>query len=796
MLPPPRRRRRSSDRPGSDARDSRWQRARATCAVVLALLVGASGCDDTRSDADARPPFDAGLVLDATGDGPGLALDGDGPADARPLDAYVAPSPDEMFLPRVRELIRQMTLDEKVAQLQNAAPAIPRLGIPAYDYWNESLHGVARNGLATVFPQVIGMSASFDATLVHEVAVAISDEARAKFHDTLRRVGSTRYFEGLTFFAPNVNLLRDPRWARGHETFGEDPVLTATLATEYVRGLQGDDPVFLKTIATAKHFAVHSGPEATRHGFDAVVTPRDLAESYLPQFEELARDANVYSFMAAYNRVNGEACSASPTLLQHTLREAWGFRGYVVSDCYGIEDLHHAHMLAPTAQAAAALALRAGTDLECGAVYGSLPVAIAEGLATEADVDRALERVLLSRFRLGLFEPAGAVAYADIDMTVVDSPAHRDLALQASRESLVLLQNDGTLPLDTRLPLRVAVVGPTADDRDVLLGSYHGDPSSTTTVLDGIRMLAPSGSTIVHVPGCDVVGTDVSGIAAAQDAAVSADVVVAVLGLTPRYENEPEKVGPPAGDRTTLDLPGVQQLLLEQVATAGKPLILVLTGSSFGVTWAAVHANAIVASFYPGQDGGRAVGELLFGAFSPSGRLPMTYYASADDLPAFDDYRMQSRTYRFFSGTPLFEFGSGLGYTTFRFEMLGAPATSAVADPLSFDVRVTNTGARRSGVPVQVYLERATPSPQGPRRWLAAFSRVELDPSASTVVHFALPPRRLARVDASGRRLVEPTELVVSAGDGQPGAGGAYPSPARGASARVTLTGAVLELPR
>ena len=740
------------------------------------------------------------LLVAACGDDAGSRSGASGDAGA-PRDAFVAPlprdaglalpSPDEMFRARAVDLVRQMTLEEKIAQLQTSAPAIARLGLPAYDYWNEALHGVAQSGLATVFPQPIGLAATFDEELVERIGVAISDEGRAKFHDTLRRTGGSGTFEGLTFFAPNVNLLRDPRWGREHETYGEDPVLTATLGGAYVRGMQGDDPIFLKTVSTAKHFAVHSGPEATRHSFNAVVSARDLGESYLPQFEELVRDVGVYSVMAAYNRVNGEACTASPTLLQHTLRERWRFGGYVVGDCYALEDLFHDHGLARTASEAVALALHAGTDLDCGSTYATaLGTAIAEGRVTEADIDRALVRVLLSRFRLGLFEPPGAVAYASIPLEVVDSAEHRALALAASRESLVLLRNDGVLPLDPARAWHLAVVGPTASDEDVLVGSYHGTPSRVTTIVDGIRAVAGAGATVDYVPGTDIVGTDTRGIARAVAASESADVVIAVVGLSPIYENEPETAGPQAGDRTTLALPGAQQALLEAVVAVGKPVIVVLTGGPFGVTWASDHAAAIIAAFYPGQDGGAAVAELIFGRFSPSGHLPVTYYARAEDLPAFDDYRMQGRTYRFFAGAPLYPFGLGLSYTSFRLSSLRVAAEVAVGDSVGIDVDVTNTGARTGAAVVQVYLRHGSATaPTDPLRSLAAFARAELAAGETRTLHLTLSARRLAIVDDLGRRIVEPGSISIAVGLGQPRDDGTYASDVEGLSTTLLLTG-------
>jgi len=566
------------------------------------------------------------------------------------------------FHERARELVAKMTLAEKVSQLVNASPAIERLGVPAHDWWNECLHGVARAGIATVFPQAIGLAASFDAGLVRRVATAISDEARAKHHEAAR-AGFRGQYAGLTFWSPNLNLYRDPRWGRGQETYGEDPDLTARLGVAFVRGLQGDDPTWLKVVATPKHFAVHSGPEALRHSFDARATRPDLASSYLPQFEAAVRDGKAASIMTAYNRLNGEPCSSSRWLLDELLRGAWGFDGVVVSDCGAIDDIAGGHKVVATRMEAAARALAAGCDLECGGSYRQLADAVAAGLVGEQVIDRAAARVLTARFRLGVFDPPSAVVYSDIPPSVVACAEHVALAREAARRSAVLLVNNGVLPLRRDRRVRVAVIGPNADDMDVLCGNYHGTPSRALTLLAALRE-EPS-LEVSHVRGCELVGGDRSGFAGAASAARSAEVAILVLGLSPRIEGEESGVEladqKSSGDRDTLDLPGVQAELLAAVAQTGTPVVLVLTGGGC-LAFDAGLARAALMIWYPGQEGGPALADLLLGRAPFSGRLPVTFYHSVTDLPPFEDYSMERRTHRFFRGTPLFPFGHGLVY--------------------------------------------------------------------------------------------------------------------------------------
>ena len=687
---------------------------------------------------------------------------------------------------RAADLVRRLTVDEKIAQLMTSAPEIPRLGVPAYDWWSEALHGVARAGRATVFPQAIALAATFDVPLVQRVATAISDEARAKFNLAQARGERGRY-QGLTFFSPNLNIFRDPRWGRGQETYGEDPLLTARMGVAFIEGMQGDDPRLLKTVATAKHFAVHSGPEADRHSFDARPSEHDLADTYLPQFEAAVREARVGSVMAAYNRVDGAPSTASARLLDDTLRKAWGFTGYVVGDCGAVDDIFASHHAAPTPEAAAAMAVRAGTDLDCGRAYATLGPALTRGLVTEAELDRALVRLFTARFGLGLFDPGTATPWSALGESAIDSPAHRQLAREAAARAVVLLENrNSTLPLRESVK-RLAVVGPTADDKEVLLANYHGTPSHAVTLLEGIRAAARArGATIRYARGATLAGSGGSSaqLREAVTAARKSDVVVAVVGLDPQLEGEEnDSALNPAGDRRDLGLPASQEKLLEAVVATGKPVIVVLTGgSALAVPFAAAHAAALLEAWYPGEEGGNAVADLLFGDANPAGRLPITFYRSAADLPPFADYAMHGRTYRYLEKEPLYRFGDGRSYTTFRY------ATLAVASDLrAISVEVQNTGARAGEEVVQVYLASHDPPGYAPHRWLAAFARVSLAPGKRCTVSLQLPPQALTLVDERGARRPLTGAVEVAVGGGQPDRDGRYPDGARGLTASVRL---------
>ena len=859
---------------------------------------------------------------------------------------------------RADDLVSRMKLEEKVSQLMNDSPAIERLGIPAYNWWNECLHGVARAGRATVFPETIGLAATWNDALLLRVSTAISDEARAKYHEFVRR-GKRNIYQGLTFWTPNINLFRDPRWGRGMETYGEDPYLTGRMAVAFIKGLQGDDPKYLKTIATAKHYAVHSGPESQRHTFDAVVSEADLRESYLPQFKTAVKEGGAYSVMCSYNRVDGLPACASPRLLEDILRKEWGFAGYVVSDCGAIGDIYLNHKTAPDAVRGVASAVKSGTDLNCGVEYTNLVASVRQGAITESEIDRALARLLLARFRLGLFDPPEMVPFARIPYSENDSPAHRELALQTARESIVLLKNENnTLPLRKNLNT-LAVIGPNADDAGLLLGNYNGNATAPVTPLEGIqekvgpktRVLYARGSNVAAemptletvpasalrtsndagsrpglvaeyfgtanfdgkqhrpreltypnsgqmtgaVPGnpqplftetdpavdfqwwdgapragmndddfgvrwTGYLAPDVSGtyqlggiglnafelyfegrplvsfngihesayqsaqvqmeagklyqirldfhhylndaemrlvwskpavdlVEPALQAARQADAVVMMLGLSPRLEGEEMRVPVPGfqgGDRVTLDLPAAQEDLLRKVAALNKPVVVVLlNGSAVAVNWAREHVPAIVESWYPGQAGGTALADVLFGDYNPAGRLPVTFYNSAADLPAFTDYSMKGRTYRYFKGEPLFPFGFGLSYTTFAYSNLRLPPSAQSGAGVHVAVDVRNTGTRAGDEVVQLYVKGPSGRP-GPIRSLAAFRRISLAAGETKTVEFDLAPSQLGNVGEDGRSRISPGALEISIGGKQPGFRGA-------ADARTTqvVTGSV-----
>jgi beta-glucosidase len=858
---------------------------------------------------------------------------------------------------RVDDLLSRMTLPEKVSQLMNDSVAIPRLNIPAYNWWNECLHGVARAGRATVFPETIGLAATWDRDLIFRVATVISDEARAKNNEFVRQ-GKRNIYQGLTFWTPNINLFRDPRWGRGMETYGEDPFLTGRMAVEFIKGLQGDDRKYLKTIATAKHYAVHSGPESERHTFDAVVDEQDLRDTYLPQFEAAIKEGGAQSVMCAYNSVDGAPACANPRLLEEILRKEWGFSGYVVSDCGAIGDIYLHHKFAATAEAGVAKALQAGTDLNCGVEYEAILPAVKQGLIKESEIDRSLRRLLLARFRLGMFDPKSMVKYAQIPYSVNDSPAHRQLALETARKAMVLLKNENhVLPLSKSLKT-VAVIGPNANDFDALTGNYNGDPTAPVTALAGIKAKLPSAKVIyargsdlaTNMPNFEVVpasalftsnaanrragltgeyfnssnfdgkphrpreltypnsgkmvgevplaaeplfsrvdpkidfhwwdgaprtdmhdddfGVRWSGYLAAPvtgtyqlgaigmnafelyldgkmlvdfnnihersyryeqvrleagklyqirvdyheflndadiqlvwsppvdgaklsrealDAARSADAVVLVLGLSPRLEGEEMKVpveGFQGGDRVSLDIPRVQQQLLESVAALGKPTVLVLmNGSAVSVNWARDHVPAIVEAWYPGEAGGTALADVLFGDYNPAGRLPVTFYKSADQLPPFTDYNMKGRTYRYFQGEPLFPFGFGLSYTTFAYRNLHLPSGVNAGDEVKVAVEVENTGKVAGEEVVQLYITDAS-GHAAPIRSLAGFERIALRPAERKTVQFALAPRQFSTVSAEGRRVAAPGAFEISVGGGLAGP----------AAATLQIGGAVKEL--
>jgi len=669
---------------------------------------------------------------------------------------------------RVDDLVSRLTLDEKVSQMVHSAPAISRLGIPEYNWWNECLHGVARAGIATVFPQAIGMSASWDKKLLYEVATVISTEARAKHHEFARH-NDRGIYKGLTFWSPNINIFRDPRWGRGHETYGEDPYLTGEMAVAFIKGLQGDDPKYLKVVATAKHYAVHSGPEKDRHHFNAVVSKKDLYETYLPAFKKSVKEAKVESIMGAYNRTNGEACCASVTLLQKILREEWGFNGYVVSDCGAIDDIHAHHKLTQSPEESSALAVKNGCELNCGGTYNSLVKAVREGLISEDEINIAVKRLFTARFKLGMFDPEEMVSYAQIPYEVNDCEEHRKLALEMARKTIVLLKNENNLlPLSKDLKA-ITVIGPNADNLEVLLGNYNGTPSRYVTPLQGIRDKVSPKTKVYYTPGCELIGRSKHGFSEAISMAEGSDVVIMVMGLSPRLEGEEGEWGG-EGDRTNIDLPGVQHDLIEAIYETGKPIVLVLTnGSALAINWEARHIPAIVDIWYPGEEGGTALADVLFGDYNPAGRLPVTFMKSLDQVPEFTDYSMKNRTYRYMKDDPLWAFGYGLSYTKFRYSNLKLNKTEiSPTENVEIQVDVENIGKVDGDEVVQLYVSTPESPILAPIRSLQGFDRVFIRSGEKKTVKFTLKPEQFAVVDEEGRFMVMPGKIEISIGGGQP----------------------------
>jgi beta-glucosidase len=692
-----------------------------------------------------------------------------GPEGAAQTPAYL--DPQRPLPARVADLVARMTLEEKIGQLSSTAPAIERLSVPAYDYWNESLHGVARAGRATVFPQAIGLAATFDTELMGRIARAVSDEARAKHHASARAGFRDRY-RGLTFWTPNINIFRDPRWGRGQEAYGEDPFLTAALGVAFVRGLQGDDPRYLKAAACAKHYVVHSGPEAERHRFDAVASAQDLGDTYLPAFEALVK-AGVEVVMCAYNRTNGEPCCGSPKLLQDTLRGAWGFEGHVVSDCGAVDDLHTAHKVTADRAESAAATLKGGTDLAC-TDYSALKEAVKRGLVSEAQIDEALSRVLRTRFRLGLFDPEEANPYSRIPEAVIGSAEHRRLAREAAVKSLVLLKNAGGL-LPLRKDLRmVYVTGPLAADAQVLLGNYYGVNEDLSTVLEGIVGAVSPATKVDFRQGVLLDRPNANPADWFSGSARDADVTVAVMGINNLIEGEEGAAiaSPYKGDRLDLGLPENQVAFLKKIRESARKLVVVLLGGS-PLAIPEVHelADAVLLVWYPGQEGGRAVADVLFGDASPSGRLPITFPRSLEDLPPYEDYSMAGRTYRYMTAEPLYPFGFGLGYASFRYGPLElSKRTIGPDETLIARVGLTNTGPREAEEVVQLYVTDLQASVRAPLASLKGFRRVRLAAGETRTVELEVPKTALAIVDAAGRRVVEKGEFRLTVGGASPGA--------------------------
>lgn len=815
---------------------------------------------------------------------------------------------------RVNDLVSHLTVQEKIDQLLYEAPAIDRLGIPEYNWWNECLHGVGRAGYATVFPQSISIAASWDKKLIYDVATAISDEARAKHHE-FERNGQRGIFQGLTFWSPNINIFRDPRWGRGHETYGEDPYLTGQIGKEFVQGLQGDNPKYLKLVATAKHYAVHSGPEPGRHEYDANVSERDLRETYLPAFRTLIIDGGAYSVMGAYNRFRGQSCCASDELFG-ILRNEWGFKGYVVSDCGAIADIWRNHKITPDAASATALAVKSGCDLNCGTAYQSLTDAYKKELITEDDLDVAVKRLFTARFKLGMFDPEELNEYAQIPISVNDNPAHDYLALEAARKSIVLLKNEKEiLPLSKNIKT-IAVIGPNADEVQSLWGNYNGVPSHPVTIVSGLKNKLEPEVNVIYEQGCELAegiplfkpipsvyfqtedgrqgvigeyfannqfegkplftrvddqinfkwdngtpdpqlkddnysvrwtgylipqktgkyyisglgkpaikimhnGEKVSNVVnrdnpvldpyivqmeagekyqltaeyknyygdatakvvwcmpdsdmqkRAVQAAEKSDVVVLVLGLNERLEGEEMRLevdGFKGGDRTHLNLPATQVELMKTIVATGKPVVLVLmNGSALSINWAAENVPAILSAGYPGQQGGNAVADVLFGDYNPAGRLPVTYYKSVEQLPHFEDYSMEGRTYRYFHGEPLYPFGYGLSYTSFNYSNLQVSKNVNMNEQVKVSVDVTNSGRVDGDEVVQLYLTDEKASTPRPIRQLEGFERINLKSGETKTVSFIINPRQLSIINKKDLRVIEPGWFTISVGGKQDG---------------------------
>ena len=656
---------------------------------------------------------------------------------------------------RAEALLKELTLEEKVSLMMDTSQPVERLGIKKYNWWNEALHGIARNGLATVFPMPIGLAATFDAEAVHDMFITVSDEARAK-NTKAAAEGSYERYEGLTVWTPNINIFRDPRWGRGIETYGEDPYLTATLGVEVVKGLQclGEDEKYDKMHACAKHFAVHSGPEWNRHTFNAEnIKPRDLYETYLPAFEALVKDAQVKEVMCAYNRFEGDPCCDSDQLLIKILREEWDYQGIVVSDCWAISDFYreeNSHKTHPDSASASAAAVLSGTDLECGNSYLSLVDGVKRGLIKESDIDVSVKRLLKARYELGEMDDPKEVSWTKIPFSVVASKEHHEQALEMARKTMTLLQNKNNI-----LPLKrggktFALVGPNANDSIMQWGNYNGFPSHTITMLEGIQKAIAEDDKLIHVPGCSWVKGE-SNIPQTLAQVKDADVIIFAGGISPQLEGEEMGVDLPGfrgGDRTDIELPAIQRQLLKALKAAGKKIVLVnYSGSPIGLEPETQSCDAILQAWYPGQAGGQAVAEVLFGDYNPAGRLPVTFYKNVDQLPDFEDYNMTGRTYRYFQGEPLFPFGHGLSYTTFTYGDVQLPASAKDDETIKICVPVTNSGKMDGDETVQVYIKKQSDT-EGPIKALRAFKRVHIPAGQTIQVELELTPKQLEWWDA------------------------------------------------
>ncbi|WP_160692474.1 glycoside hydrolase family 3 C-terminal domain-containing protein [Clostridium sp. C2-6-12] len=682
----------------------------------------------------------------------------------------------EYALEKAKELVSKMTLQEKAEQLTYKAPEIKHLNIPRYNWWNEGLHGVARAGTATVFPQAIGLAAMFDDELLNKIAQIIATEGRAKYNESSKKDDRDIY-KGLTYWSPNVNIFRDPRWGRGHETYGEDPYLTSRLGVAFVKGLQGKGK-YLKIAACAKHFAVHSGPEGLRHEFNAVVSKKDLYETYLPAFEACVKEADVEAVMGAYNRTNDEPCCGSELLLKDILRGKWQFKGHVVSDCWAIADFHLYHGVTSTATESAALAIKNGCDLNCGNVYLQMLLAYKEGLVTEEDITRATERLMATRIRLGMFDED--CEYNKIPYEVNDCKEHNEVSLMASRKSIVMLRNNGLLPLDKSKIKSIGVIGPNSDSELMLKGNYFGTASRYITILEGIHEAVGEDVRVFYSEGCHLYKDSISGLALpnindrlaeAITVAEHSDIVVMCLGLDSSIEGEQGDAGNSdgAGDKLSLNLPGKQQELLEKVIATGKPVIVVLgSGSALTLQGQEENCAAILQAWYPGSQGGRAVADLIFGKCSPSGKLPVTFYKTTEELPEFTDYSMNGRTYRYMKGESLYPFGFGLTYSNVELSELAVSDIKKDFENVELSIKISNAGNFDIEEVLQCYVKDLESKYAVDNYSLSAFKRVSLNKGESKVVKMSITKRAFEAVNDEGERILDSKKFKLFVGISQP----------------------------
>lgn len=687
---------------------------------------------------------------------------------------------DLSFEERASSLVQQLTLEEKISQMLDTSPAIPRLHIGPYNWWNETLHGVARSkDTVTVFPQAIALAAGFDREALLTMGDICATEARAVHNESNRKGEFGVKYKGLTFWTPNINIFRDPRWGRGQETYGEDPYLTSELGVAIVKGLQGDNPKYLKTSACAKHFAIHSGPESTRHTFDVDVSDYDLWNTYLPAFEALIKESDVSSVMCAYNRYQGEPCCGNKKLMIDILREKWGFTGYVTSDCGAIIDFWETHKTHETEQHAAARAVEMGTDLECGRfwqknwTYKSLTEAIDKGFIDEEKLNESVTRLFVTRLRLGMFDQKESVPFNNIPYSILNAPEHAEHALKMARQSMVLLKNSGVLPL-SRDVKKIAIVGPNADKKKVLLGNYNGIPKEIVTPLVGMTREFGDKSDIIFDAGVGYVKPiEGKSILSVTEKVEDADVIIFVGGISSAFEGEDGDTGEIEGfyrgDRTTIALPKVQTEMMKALKATGKPLIFVnMSGSAMGMEWESENADAIIQAWYGGQSAGTAIADIISGKYNPSGRLPLTFYKNDSDLPDFSDYNMKNRTYRFFEGTPQYEFGFGLSYTTFQYSRLKIKEGASSESPFTVEVDVKNRGRVAGDEVVQLYLTKEDRGEVEPIKTLKEFKRIYLTPGEKRTVSFELTPSELRSYTDLGDKETAVGEYTIHIGGGQP----------------------------